>query len=183
MSKRQFIKEFLKKGEKVGSVTPSSKFLVKKMLAPINFDEVLFIVELGPGTGKITEAILERMRPDARLMVFELNQEFCAKLEDLKDERLIVVNDSAESMRAHLQEVNVEKVDCIISSLPFTILPDEVVEKIMAEVTTCLKNDAPFVQYQYSLNQYKNYKKLFTEVKLDFTPLNVPPAFVYKCKT
>ena len=73
--KGSFLKTFLK-DRQVGAMSPSSRFLANKMLENINFDEAKVIVELGPGTGVFTHVLLEKMRPDATLLVFELNTEF-----------------------------------------------------------------------------------------------------------
>ena len=80
MSAKSFIAQFLKKGNKVGAVAPSSRFLAAKMLKQIPFDRCETIVEFGPGTGAFTGYIQEKMQPNARLIIIELNEIFCRDL-------------------------------------------------------------------------------------------------------
>ena len=76
ISKRSFIKQFFKHRQMVGSIRPSSMFLGEKMLENIDFIRSKSLIELGPGCGVFTDMIIDRMAPDASLLVFELNDEF-----------------------------------------------------------------------------------------------------------
>lgn len=181
MSKKEFFSEFLKQGKNIGSVTPSSKFLVKKMVDPIQFKNVKCIVELGPGTGIITLELLRQMPADAILLAFEINSEFCEILNQFNDPRLKVISDSAEKLEDYLKQYNVEKVDYVVSSLPLFMIPNEVVDKILDVTTKVMSKDGAFIQYQYSLNAYKKLRNIFKHVDLNFTPMNIPPAFVFTC--
>jgi phospholipid N-methyltransferase len=182
VSKKDFFSEFLKQGKNVGSVTPSSKFLVRKMVDPIDFSDVRCIVELGPGTGIITLELLNRMPENAILLAFEINSEFCEKLKkEIEDPRLKVICDSAEKLEEYLKEYNVSKADYVVSSLPFAIIPNTVVKTVLDAVKKVLKKEGAFIQYQYSLNAYKKLKNIFRKVDLNFTPMNIPPAFVFTC--
>lgn len=180
---KEFFSEFLKQGNNIGSVMPSSKQLVAKMLEPIDFKNTKCIVELGPGTGVITSEILKKMPPDCILFVFEINKEFCDLLSStISDPRLKIINDSAEKMEDYLKENNFTKADTIISSLPLALIDEEIVENILKKIKTNLSDSGVFVQYQYSLNKYQKLKELFNKVKLDFVALNFPPAFIFVCK-
>lgn len=181
MSKKDFFSAFLKQGKNVGSVTPSSKFLVKKMIDPIQFENVKCIVELGPGTGIITHELLKNMPKNSILLAFEINKEFCDTLNLINDSRLKVISDSAEKLEDYLKQFNVEKMDYVVSSLPLFMIPDTIVDTIMEAVLKTLKADGAFIQYQYSLNAYKKFKSIFKNVDLNFTPMNIPPAFVFTC--
>ncbi len=181
MSKKEFFSAFLKQGKNVGSVTPSSKFLVKKMVEPIQFKNVKCIVELGPGTGIITLELLKNMPEDSILLAFEINNEFCDILNQIGDSRLKVISDSAEKLEDYLKKYNVEKVDYIVSSLPLFMIPNEVVDKILEVTTKVMNPEGAFIQYQYSLNAYKKLRNTFKKVDLNFTPMNIPPAFVFTC--
>ena len=79
MSRRSFLREFFKANRMVGSVLPSSRFLSGKMLAPIDFSKSKVVVELGPGTGVFTKALLKAMPQDSQLLVIELNEAFAAQ--------------------------------------------------------------------------------------------------------
>ena len=74
--KRVFLSEFIKQKKTVGAITPSSKFLMKKMLSKVDFSKDILIVEIGPGTGVFTQEILSRMTLNSRLISFEINDIF-----------------------------------------------------------------------------------------------------------
>lgn len=181
MNKKDFFAEFLKQGKNIGAVAPSSKFLVKKMIEPIDFTKVKCIVEFGAGTGNITQELLLGMPKDALLLVFEINKEFCEKLQGIKDPRIRIIKDSAENIEIYLKENNVEKVDYIVSSLPFSMIPNGIVRNIIVVAKKVLKPTGAFIQYQYSLNSYLKLKNTFKNVDLNFTAINLPPAFIYTC--
>ncbi len=181
MSKKEFFSEFLKQGKHIGSVTPSSKFLVKKMVEPIVFGNVKCIVELGPGTGIITHELLKNMPEDSILLAFEINKEFCDTLNGIGDKRLKVISDSAEKLEDYLKQYQISSVDYVVSSLPFAMIPNSVVDAILDVVKKVLIKKGAFIQYQYSLNAFKKLRHTFKRVELNFTPMNLPPAFVFTC--
>ena len=178
-----FLKEFFKNKSEVGAIAPSSKFLGKKMYGGIDFVEVKCVVEYGPGTGVFTKEILKRMNPDAILIIFETNPSFYNNLkETISDERALILNESAEKIGEYLELKNIDKADYIISSLPLTVFPKELKENILKNSVDCLSEKGEYIQFQYSLNAHKLLKSNFSNVKLAFSLLNMPPAFVYKCK-
>jgi phospholipid N-methyltransferase len=164
-----------------GTITPSSKVLIKTLLAPIDFESARCIIELGPGTGCVTRSILERMHADCVLICFEVNSDFIEQLNALQDARLRVVNACASSIRTILDDLDILEVDHIVSSLPLALIDDDVVASILESVRSNLREGGRFLQYQYSLNNYAELKPIFKDVKLDFTFRNMPPAFVYEC--
>ncbi len=181
--KGEFILEFLKEKKQVGAVAPSSKFLCRKMCGPIDFEKADVIVELGPGTGVLTKVLLARMKSTATLISIEANESFCAKLKDrFSDHRLKLINDSAENIGIILSEHGFIEADYIVSSLPLTVIPLIVKNRILDQAASNLAAEGTFIQFQYSLNAQRLLKRKFDVVKLDFTPINVPPAFVYQCR-
>lgn len=166
-----------------GTITPSSRFLAKKMLSDIDFAKADVLVELGPGNGAITRKILDRMHKDAVLICFEINNIFYQQLKKIDNPQLVVLNASAENVVEELQKLGHTKSCHIISSLPLSIIPDGVSDKILRNSFSSLEVDGTFIQYQYSLTYFKKLKKVFKEsISLGFEVLNVPPAFIYKCK-
>src|SRR3954464_10572222 len=92
----QFLRGFLKNPVMVGSVIPSSKVLIDKMLEPVRWDEVKLFVEYGPGVGTFTRRVLERLPAEARLIAIDTNPDFIDYLKkDIDDERFIAVTGSA----------------------------------------------------------------------------------------
>lgn len=183
MSKKiQFFKEAVKNYKTSGTVTPSSRFLAKRMLKQINFSKAKLIVELGPGDGAITKRILKKLQPNTMLVCFEINDAFYNELYSIQHPQLVVLKSSAEHIKEELARLGYTKVDYIVSSLPLTIIPKEISSNILKESYDSLDLGGLFIQYQYSLTYYKKLKKVFGDfIDLDFEPLNFPPAFVYKC--
>jgi len=179
---KAFIKEFWKDKKMIGSILPSSKFLAAKMLNHIPLENTKLIIELGPGTGIFTEKIIEKINASTHLIVLELNPELCKELKaKINLPNVHIKEASADKIGEIMKEFGFEKADIIISSLPFANFSVELRNSILEVVKKSLNENGSFIQFQYSLNAYKNLKKLFPVVKLNFTALNFPPAFVYTC--
>ncbi len=177
-----FLKEFFKEKKIVGAIAPSSKILVRYMLEKLHIESADIIVEYGPGTGPFTLELLKRMKPDAKLLVFETQENFCNVLrEKINDNRLIIINDSAEKVGDYLHQYGYKHADFIISSLPFTVIPKPIKTNILNNTVKFLNRKGIFAQYQYSLNAHKLLKQRFNKVKVKFSPFNLPPAFIYTC--
>lgn len=177
-----FLQTFLRQKGMVGSMLPSSNFLAEKMLSEVDFSTTQLIVEFGPGNGIFTKKILQRMRPDAKLIVYELNETFFNNLEsDIKDPRVTLIHGSAESILAYAKAHNLGPVDCIISSLPLTNLSDTLIDNILHASNSALKPCGKFIQFQYTPIRYKQLKSVFKSLDMSFTAFNFPPAFVYTC--
>src|SRR5262245_2585848 len=99
-----FLKGFLKNWREVGSPVPSSRHVAKKICQLIDFDCAQTVVEIGAGTGVITNEILNSLQPDASLITFEVNNDFCDQLRSIEDSRLTVHNISALQMHSVLAE-------------------------------------------------------------------------------
>ena len=92
----QFLRGFLKNPVMVGSIIPSSKVLIEKMLAPVDWANTRLFVEYGPGVGTFTRPVLEQMAPDATLVTVDTNPDFTRYLkESIEDPRLVAVTGSA----------------------------------------------------------------------------------------
>ncbi len=182
-NKITFFKEALKNIKTSGTVLPSSKYLVKRMLKGVDFESARVLVEYGPGSGIITREILKRMHPDARLFCFEINELFYQHLSGYKHPQLTLVKTSAAEVKEVIQKHGFSQVDCVISSLPLAIMPPEVSVRILKHSYDILREEGALIQYQYSLQNKKDLKRVFGEhVKIQFVTLNIPPAFVYFCK-
>lgn len=182
-TKRNFLKQFFKDRKMVGAVSPSTRFLGEKMLQNIDFDKVKGLVELGPGTGVFTDVIISRMRKDAKLLVFELNDEFYESLNArIDDPRVKIIHDSAENIAKYLPEEEQTNQDAVISSLPLMVFPAELRQAVVEAGHKALKQNGTYVQFQYSLQSKKFLETFYESVKITFTIKNFPPAFVYTCK-
>ena len=182
MGKSSFIKEFFDKKRMVGSVVPSSKFLAKKMLDHLSFDQAELIIELGPGTGVFTDRIIDKMGENSQLLVIELNDAFYRDLKKrITDKRVTIKNGSAADISNFIDDMNHLKADCIISSLPLAVIPKTMRKRIVLDIKNHLNQDGQFIQFQYSLQSLKLFKKVFKKVNVIHCLFNIPPAFVYTC--
>ena len=176
------LSHFIKKPREVGAVAPSSRFLTNEILKGIDFKNSKNIVELGPGLGTFTKAILRKSSPKTRLFCFEINKKFCDHLErNIIDERLTIINSGAEKISKNIKKFKIENADCIISGLPFLNFSDSKKRKILQEIRCSLDNQGKFVLFQYTNGLGKLLKNYFAKVEKRFVPFNIPPAFVYIC--
>jgi len=182
VSKKSFIHQFFKQNKMVGSLIPSSRFLAKKILKNIPFENAKVIVELGPGTGIFTEKIMQRLQPDAHFVIIELNDVFYQNLKaKVTQENCHIIHGSASDLRKILSDLGFEKADCVVSSLPLSNFPKELRVDIMQAVLTCLNPIGTFIQFQYTLQSKKHFESIFTQVSIDYAAINFPPAFIYRC--
>lgn len=164
----------------VGAVSPSSRFLGEKMFANVDFSKDKIIVELGPGTGVFTDLIIKRMASDAKLFVFELNDNFYQSLAArINDSRVQIIHDSAEHIANYLQEN--EKADVVISSLPLMIFSEELRNNVVDASYDCIREKGKYIQFQYSTQSKKLLLSKYVDVSIKFTIKNLPPAFIYTC--
>ena len=179
-----FFSAFLKYPKEIGSFAPSSKFLTEEILKNIDFKNARCIVEYGPGTGCITNQILKNARKDAKILCFEINKKFCSYLrKEIKDKRLMIINDGAENISKYIKKFNIEKIDCVISGLPFSTLPKNKKYTIIEATKKTLKTRGKFIAFQFFLNNFKKYLyNYFSKISTKFVPLNIPPCFVYVCE-
>lgn len=181
ISKRSFIKQFFKHRQMVGSIRPSSRFLGEKMLENIDFIRSKSLIELGPGCGVFTDMIIDRMAPDASLLVFELNDEFYDSLNTrINDPRVTIIHDSAEHLEKYIHDG--KKIDAVVSSLPLMVFPETVRDNVVNVSHKVLKSAGIYMQFQYSLQSKKLLKFIFNDVSIKFTTKNFPPAFIYTCR-
>ena len=119
-----FLKGFIKHPVMVGSIIPSSKAVIDKMLGPVDWANCKLFVEYGPGVGTFTEHVLRRMAPDATLIAIDTNEDFIRYLAGkFRDNRLLAVNGSAADVGQIIADCGFEHADYILSGLPFSTLP------------------------------------------------------------
>ncbi|PGK51704.1 SAM-dependent methyltransferase [Priestia megaterium] len=183
MSTLRFLKEYIKHPRTVGALLPSSPRLVKQMIAPINFEQATCIVEYGPGTGVFTEEIIRRKREDTVLLIIEYNNEFYHELQRKygRIKNVHIVCDSAEHTTKYLQQCNIQKVDYVVSGLPFTSLPKDVSKNILQTTKDLLGDDGDLILFQYSRFKQNLLKTFFMNIRTKRVLQNVPPAFVFTC--
>jgi phospholipid N-methyltransferase len=178
-----FARNFFRHPRMLGSIVPSSRFLINQLLEPIDWAQARVIVEYGPGVGGITEEILRRMRPDASLIAIETNPEFVRFLRSsTQDERLHVVEASAESVVEILRQHGHERASYIISGIPFSTISAPVRERILRSTCSVLEPHGSFLVYQFSTRVLQDLRRIFRYVSRQFEPLNVLPAYLFFCR-
>ncbi|MBV7273659.1 SAM-dependent methyltransferase [Clostridiaceae bacterium UIB06] len=179
-----FIKQYIKNPKTVGAVAPSSEKLADRMVEDINFLNATCIIEYGPGTGIFTEKILNKKKDSTIFIAIECNLDFYKILKDkFKDEtNFILINDSAENIKEYLDKYNIDKVDYIISGLPFASLPDTMSQTILSVTKEILKAKGEFITFQYTLFKMNLFRKYFDKIKRKKVLLNLPPAYILRCK-
>lgn len=166
---------------RVGAVWPTSRWAVRDLLDMGDLSAARTVVEFGVGTGVYTEEILERLHPEGSFLAFEIEPDLASAVAArLKDPRLRVINDSAEYVDDYLEGV---KADYIISSVPFTSLPADVRRSLLEAARGALAPDGQMLVLQYSTTVLPDLERTFTRIRRRFSPLNIPPAFLFACST
>jgi phospholipid N-methyltransferase len=177
-----FARNFLKSPTMLGSIIPSSRFLVNDILGHIDWDTARVIVEYGPGVGTISREILKRMRPDAVLVAIELNEAFVVFLQDeIQDSRIHTVYASARDVREVLRNLGHQRVDYIVSGIPYSTIPDEVRSQITQESRELLQPGGALLVYQFTNAVLPYLKSSFGTVRQTFQWLNILPARIFYC--
>ncbi len=166
----RFARQFLRHPKQLGTVVQSGRTLARKMAEEVGGS--MHVVEFGAGTGPVTREILRRLPENGRLTCFEINRQFCRCLEEIDDPRLHVVNDDAANCGQYI-----DRSDCIVSGLPLTLFDGRTRETILAIAGSAGR----YIQLQYTPAMSKDIRRYFSDVKLKFVPLNLPPAFVFVC--
>jgi phospholipid N-methyltransferase len=179
-----FAGNFLRHPNMLGSVIPSSRFLVEQVLEPIDWGRARVIVEYGPGIGTFTGEVLRRMRSDAQLVAIETNRDFVRFLRrTLPDPRLRVVHDSAAEVQAVLRRLALPAPRYIISGIPLGSMPDPVRTDIAVKSRAALEPGGAFLVYQFTARVLPTLQRTFGDVQRSFERRNFPPAQLFRCTT
>jgi phospholipid N-methyltransferase len=177
-----FAGNFLRHPHMLGSIIPSSRFLVNQVLQPIEWERARVIVEYGPGVGTFTGEILRRMRGDARLVAIETNADFVQFLRDsFPDPRLHVVHESAAEVRTVLQRLGLPAAQYVISGIPLGSMPEPVRADIAEQTRVALDRGGAFLVYQFTARTLPALRRTFGDVRRGFQLRNFPPAQLFVC--
>lgn len=175
-----FAKGFIKHPVMVGSIIPSSDITVKKMLEPVNWDECNLFVEYGPGVGTFCRPVLERMKPDATLVVIDLNPDFIDYLsKTIRDSRFYPIHGSAADVRTIIRDLGHDHADYILSGLPFSTLPDQLGPKIAKETYDALRPGGAFLVYQFVKKARDFMAPHFDHIDNGYSLWNILPCHLF----
>jgi phosphatidylethanolamine/phosphatidyl-N-methylethanolamine N-methyltransferase len=174
-----FLRSWIEKPLTTGAVMPSSKALARTMAAYVDPKSNGPVVELGPGTGAVTQALVDRGIDPARLVLVEFNPTFCRMLRARYPAATVVQGD-AYRLRRLLETTLREPADAIVSGLPLVTKPMRTRVRLISEAMTLLRPGAPFVQFTYAM--VPPIPKGLNGIRTEASPLiwlNFPPARVW----
>ncbi len=175
----RFLRSWIEKPLHMGAVMPSSKLLARTMAQYVGVESKGPVIELGPGTGAITNALIEHGVDQKRLVLVEYNPGFCALLRDRYPQAKVVQGD-AYALRASLDKVLDAPASAVISGLPLVTKPMLTRLKLIRDAFLALAPGAPFVQFTYSVAPPipKSLPGVSTEAS-ERIWMNLPPARVW----
>ena len=174
-----FFKRFLQRPFQIASIVPSSKALVKRVARKMDFSQPRVIAEYGPGEGVHSRELARRMRPDAQLLLFELDPAFSRDLERqfLDDARVHVLNRDAAALPDELELRGIAQCDYILSGIPFSILNIAKKRALLQKTHDALAPGGSFIIYQVT-NELRQHAKIFAHAQSEYFLQNIPPMFI-----
>jgi phospholipid N-methyltransferase len=178
-----FSRNFIKHPRMLGSLIPSSRFLVNRLLSQVDWARACTIVEYGPGVGTITGEILRRLRPDGTLVAIDTNRDFARYLtKTFRDDRLHVVEGSAADAQSNLRERGLGRADYVISGIPYSTMDPGLRDRILQTTHDVLQPDGSFLVYQFTRAVLPYLNEVFAQVQQEFEPRNIMPARLFYCR-
>lgn len=175
-----FFKGFLDNPELVGSVIPSSRFLEQRIVKAADIRNARLVVELGPGTGGTTRAMLRALPASGRLLTIEINPGFSARLGAIDDGRLINHVGSAADIDRILAQYGLGNPDVVVSGIPFSTLPAATGRAILRALWSRLAYGGRFVAYQFRGRVARLGRELIGDPDVSVELRNAPPMRVYR---
>jgi phosphatidylethanolamine/phosphatidyl-N-methylethanolamine N-methyltransferase len=146
----RFIRSWIERPLSIGAVTPSGKILARTMARYVDPNSDGPVVELGPGTGPVTEALVEAGVAPSRLVLVEFNPTFCRILRSRYPDATLVQGD-AYSMRRLLETLLLQPAAAVVSGLPLVTKPIKMRLRLIRDAFDLMLPGAPFVQFTYSV--------------------------------
>ncbi|MEZ5709342.1 MAG: methyltransferase domain-containing protein [Blastomonas sp.] len=175
-----FFKGFVKHPVMVGSIIPSSRRTINKMLGPVKWNEVKLFVEYGPGVGTFCDAVLDRMPRDAVYVAIDTNPDFIAYLrKTIADGRFHPVHGSAADVREIIASFGFDHADYVLSGMPLSTLPDNLGPHIVAETAAALRPGGAFLVYQFTNAAGDLMSPHFRKLDSGLELWNVPPCKIF----
>lgn len=175
-----FLFGFLRHPVQVGSVIASSARLERRLVRNAGAAEARFVLELGPGTGGTTRALLRAMGRDARLLAIEIDPRFHARLRRrIRDRRLIAHLGRAEDIEPILAAHALPAPDAVVSGIPFSTMPTEAARGIAAAIARVLAPQGRFVAYQVRDHVARYASPHLGPPAREREWLNIPPVHVF----
>ena len=175
----RFLRSWIEKPLHMGAVMPSGRVLARTMAQYVDIDSDAPVIELGPGTGAITSALIAHGVDQKRLVLVEYNPGFCALLRDRYPQATVVQAD-AYALRDSLWNVLSAPASAVVSGLPLVTKPMLTRLKLIRDAFVAMSPGSPFVQFTYSVAPPipKSLPGVSTEAS-ERIWMNLPPARVW----
>jgi phosphatidylethanolamine/phosphatidyl-N-methylethanolamine N-methyltransferase len=175
----RFLRSWIERPLSIGAVTPSGKILARAMARYVDPNSDGPVVELGPGTGPVTEALVEAGVAPSRLVLVEFNPTFCRILRSRYPEATLVQGD-AYSMRRLLETLLLQPAAAVVSGLPLVTKPIKMRLRLIRDAFDLMLPGAPFVQFTYSVaSPLPRRLGGFSVEASERIWMNLPPARVW----
>jgi phosphatidylethanolamine/phosphatidyl-N-methylethanolamine N-methyltransferase len=175
----RFIRSWIERPLSIGAVTPSGKMLARTMARYVDPDSDGPVVELGPGTGPVTEALVEAGVSPSRLVLVEFNPGFCRILRARYPDATLVQGD-AYSLRRLLETLLMQPAAAVVSGLPLVTKPLRMRLRLIRDAFDLMMPGAPFVQFTYSVaSPLPRRLGGFSVEASERIWMNIPPARVW----
>jgi phosphatidylethanolamine/phosphatidyl-N-methylethanolamine N-methyltransferase len=175
----RFIRSWLERPLSIGAVTPSGKILARTMARYVDPASDGPVVELGPGTGAVTQALVEAGVAPSRLVLVEFNPTFCRLLRARYPDATLVQGD-AYSLRRLLETLLIEPAAAVVSGLPLVTKPIKMRLRLIRDALDLMMPGAPFVQFTYSVAApLPRRVGAFSVEASERIWMNIPPARVW----
>lgn len=175
-----FFRGFVEHPRMVGSIIPSSRFTIRAMLAPVDWENCKLFVEYGPGVGTFCGPVLERMAGDGTLLVIDTNPLYIDYLKrTIGDSRFVAVHGSAADVEEIVASLGHDHADYVLSGLPFSTLPSGVGPAIAEATHRILRPGGAFLVYQFSAKARDFMAPHFKRIDAGFELLNILPCKLF----
>ena len=175
----RFLRSWLERPLLTGAVTPSGKMLARTMASYVDPRIPGPVLELGPGTGPVTEALIRRGVAQDRLVLVEFNPAFCQLLKRRFPKATIIQGD-AYDLRETLRNLLEEPAAATVSSLPLFTKPMDIRRELLHDAQEMMHPDAPFIQFTYAVvPPIPARSERYTARPSNRVWLNLPPARVW----
>jgi phosphatidylethanolamine/phosphatidyl-N-methylethanolamine N-methyltransferase len=174
-----FFRAWLKEPGQISSLVPSSPALTEAIADRDAVRQANVVVDIGPGTGETSRALLAQMNDSAKLLAIEKSEYLMEPLRMISDPRVFVIHGDARFLRRHLAALGLPSPDVVVSGIPFSTVPDDIARQLIEEIDLALPSGGTFVAYQLSKKIEELANPRFGQPTIETVWLNLPPLRIY----
>ncbi|MDE2314006.1 MAG: methyltransferase domain-containing protein [Elusimicrobia bacterium] len=163
----------------VAAITPSSRYLVRRVMKALDLDHAKDVIEYGAAQGVMTRTLLGKIHKDSKILAIELNKNLFDSLREISDPRLTIYNGDVREIDEIARRFGVGSADVIFSGIPFAFLSPEDRHTLLKKTSQLLRPGGRFVAYQVTTHLIPLLKRHFKKVRIELEIRNLPPHFVF----